>query len=156
RVEVASQELGAHVAEGTVGWVHDHVSYRVGRDLRRAVLPLRVTAVWVRREGRWMRVQEHVSYPQAREAIVDAARAGKRGKPAAIGAPMAGPEQESAAAAVRAQLVGAVPFTADALVIPPWGMEDRRGQAVSVAALFGPGFRVTDDGLSVELSPGKM
>src|SRR5262249_50355134 len=57
RVEVVSQELEAHVAaDGGAGWVHDHLSYRVGIEQRRAVLPLRSTAVYARREARWLKV----------------------------------------------------------------------------------------------------
>jgi len=156
RVEIASQELEAKVgAAGAVGWVHDHLSYRVGRERRRAELPLRSTAVYARREARWVKVQEHVSYPQARDAILAAARAGTIGRPAPIAASATGADAESAAAAVRQELAGAAAFAPDAVLIPPWPGEEKRGQSVSVASLFGAGAKVADQGLFVDVSPAK-
>ncbi len=155
RVEVVSQEMEAHLAaDGGAGWVHDHLSYRVGRDQRRAVLPLRSTAVYARREGRWLKVQEHVSYPQTREAILAAARAGNLGKPTAIPASSAGKEADDAAAVVRAGWSAATAFAADALIVPPWAGEELRGKGEPVSAIFGGG-TVKDDGLFVDVSATK-
>jgi hypothetical protein len=156
RVEVISQELEAYLAaDGAAGWVHDHLSYRVGRDQRRAVLPLRSTAAYARREGRWLKVQEHVSYPQSKADILAAARAGKLDKPVAIPSGEIGAEQAEAAAVVRGGLNGAAPFAADALIIPPWSQEEKRGVAASVASSFGAGASVKDEGLFVDVSSTK-
>src|SRR5206468_2457550 len=61
--ELVSKDLEVHVAEdGCCAWVHDDLSHRVLRGHRRATIPLRMTAAYERREGRWVKVLEHVSY----------------------------------------------------------------------------------------------
>jgi hypothetical protein len=66
--ELVSKDLHVQIAEdGGSAWVDDGLSYRLLVDGRRAILPERSTAVYERREGRWIQVQGHVSYPVPRD-----------------------------------------------------------------------------------------
>ncbi len=61
--ELWSKRLSIIVAaDGGTAWTHDDLSYRVQRDGREAIIPLRVTALYERRDGRWTKALEHVSY----------------------------------------------------------------------------------------------
>lgn len=63
RSEFVSRRLDVQVSDdGTVAWTHDALSYRAWRGGRRVLVPLRATAVFERRTGRWLVVQQHVSY----------------------------------------------------------------------------------------------
>jgi ketosteroid isomerase-like protein len=63
QMELVSKALEVHVSEdATVGWIYDELSYRVIHAGRRAIIPLRVTGVYQRDEGRWIKMMEHVSY----------------------------------------------------------------------------------------------
>lgn len=63
RVEFVSKRLDVHVSQdGTVGWSDDELSYRVYHNGHRSIIPLRATDVFERRAGKWLVVQEHVSY----------------------------------------------------------------------------------------------
>jgi SnoaL-like protein len=61
--QILSRDLDVSLSEDrTVGWVTDDVSYRVPWHCRQAVIPLRMTAVFVRNLERWELVLEHLSY----------------------------------------------------------------------------------------------
>ena len=63
-IELVSKELEVHLArDGTAAWIADDLSYRVLSGRRRAFLPLRETALYERREGRWRLLGEALSYP---------------------------------------------------------------------------------------------
>ncbi len=49
-------------ADHSVAWIYDEISYRITKDGRRAVVPLRSTAVYERKDLRWTMVLAHVSY----------------------------------------------------------------------------------------------
>jgi ketosteroid isomerase-like protein len=71
-------------ADRTSAWSFAHLSYRVFVDGRRATIPLRSTALFERKEGRWLKVVEHVSYGVSDvRALADAA-AGKSAPPKEI------------------------------------------------------------------------
>jgi len=60
---VVSKRLEVHVsADGTAGWSFDEISYRILHEGRRVLIPMRSTGVYERRNGRWLLVQQHVSY----------------------------------------------------------------------------------------------
>src|SRR5262249_5089632 len=66
--EVVSKDLHVHIGDdGATGWVDDALSYRIVVGGRRAIVPERATAVYERRDGRWIEVQGHVSYPVPEE-----------------------------------------------------------------------------------------
>src|SRR5262249_38986780 len=63
-----SKDLHVHIGDdGATGWVDDALSYRIVVGGRRAIVPERATAVYERRDGRWIEVQGHVSYPVPEE-----------------------------------------------------------------------------------------
>jgi len=156
RLEIVSQDLAAHLsADKTVGWVSDHLSYRVGRGRRQASIPLRVTAVYVHKETRWGKALEHVSYPRSREDLLADARADRIGTPALIPASVIGAEAEAAVSTVHRFLGDgpAPPVPPDFLLIPPWDAEEHEPR--TVGALFGKGMSVKAQGFFVEVSTGQ-
>jgi ketosteroid isomerase-like protein len=65
QAELVSKALEVHVSsDSTVAWAFDAIGYRVRRSPgeRAATLPLRATTVFEQRDGRWLKVLEHVSY----------------------------------------------------------------------------------------------
>jgi hypothetical protein len=135
--------------------VSDHLSYRVGRGRRQGSIPLRATAVYLRKEARWGKALEHVSYPRPREDLLADARADRLGTPALIPASVIGAEAEAAVSTVHPFLAdGPAPAVpTDFLLIPPWDAEEH--QARTVGALFGKGVSVKAQGFFVEVSAGQ-
>lgn len=85
-VEIVSKALHVGLsADGTVGWSYDELSYRVMHRGRKVIIPLRSTAVYERRAGRWLMVLEHVSYGIPDEDAFADAAAGRAVTPAALG-----------------------------------------------------------------------
>jgi hypothetical protein len=156
RLEIVSQDLTARLsADHTLGWVNDHLSYRVGRGRRQGSIPLRASAAYFHKDARWGKAFEHVSYPRSREDLIADARADRLGTPALIPASVLGADAEAAVSTVH-QFLGDGPAPAapsDFLLIPPWDAEEH--QARTVAALFGKGVSVKAQGFFVEASPGQ-
>ena len=69
----------------TVAWGYDEVSYRIPQGARQVIVPLRATTVWERRNGRWMLVQEHVSYGIPDSEALGEAAAGRSLNPKPLG-----------------------------------------------------------------------
>jgi hypothetical protein len=151
RLDVAeSKRLEMHLARDlTAAWTVDEVSYRIpgclGRDgaYKVAVVPLRMTTLYVRDGERWVAVLEHLSYPQRIAELVE--RADKpRGKKLFNGRDPR-PEIEGPIAVLRRAIdpdLGdeerAVVFASgrDALAIwPDPEQELRRGAVLSGASL---------------------
>jgi len=62
-LDIVSKSLEVHLARDlSTAWSYDEISYRVVQDGKRIVIPLRATGLYERRDGRWLLVQEHVSY----------------------------------------------------------------------------------------------
>jgi hypothetical protein len=127
-------------ADGSAPWTHDDLSQRVRRGNRRAIIPLRATALFERRDGRWMKSLEHVSYALPEE------EAAARATPI----PTSIPEESAAgeAARVRDLLlahvrgdVSARSLEAGALALGVSAVRELRGAAIaeapSLAALAG-------------------
>jgi ketosteroid isomerase-like protein len=105
RVEILTKRLEVHISEdGTAAWSFDELSYRVLQEGRRVIIPMRSTAVYERRNGRWLLVQEHVSYGIGDDEIWAYAAAQHMGLPAPL-ENWTSPGE--AAATVRALLEGA-------------------------------------------------
>ncbi len=82
RVELRSKRLEVHItADGTSGWSFDELSYRVVHEGRRVIIPMRSTGVYERRNGRWLVVQQHVSYGVPDAELGAYAAAGRGGRP---------------------------------------------------------------------------
>ncbi len=85
RVEILTKRLEVHVtADGTAGWSFDELSYRILHEGRRVIIPMRSTGVYERRNGRWLLVQEHVSYGVGDDELWDYAAARHAGTPAPL------------------------------------------------------------------------
>ena len=85
RIEIISKRLEVHVTtDGTAGWSFDELSYRILHEGRRVIIPMRATGVYERRNGRWLLVQEHVSYGVADDEVWDYAAGKHAGTPAPL------------------------------------------------------------------------
>ncbi len=132
----------------TAAWVADEVSYRVPGcragedDYKSAVLPLRLTAVFVRDGERWVEVLEHISYPQPVAELVDRATGRATGKKMRNGRDPRPAVQEPIGVLQRALAVDlpdderALLFASDhdALAMWPDPAHELRGSAVLSAA----------------------
>jgi ketosteroid isomerase-like protein len=84
--QFVSKALEVHVSDdGTAGWSYDEISYRVLHEGRRVIIPLRATAAYERRGGRWLLVQQHVSYALTDDELWTDAAEGQLTAPAALG-----------------------------------------------------------------------
>jgi ketosteroid isomerase-like protein len=84
-VEFVSKRLEVHIsADGTTGWSNDELSYRVWHDERRVLIPVRATGVYERRAGKWLLVQEHMSYGIADDELEAMSVAGTAAAPQPI------------------------------------------------------------------------
>lgn len=152
--EVESKRLELHLARDlSAAWVVDEVSYRVpgcvARDggYKTIVIPLRMTALFVRDGERWVPVLEHLSYPQRIATLVD--EAGKpRGKRLRNGRDPR-PEVDAPLAAVRRAVDPALPpaerarlFASgeDALALWPDPQQELRAGAVLGGASLATAF----------------
>lgn len=86
RVEFVSKRLDVQVSQdGQVGWSYDELSYRVWHRGRRAIIPVRATGVYERRGGKWLLVQEHLSYGIPDDEALAAVAEGRIARPQPIG-----------------------------------------------------------------------
>jgi hypothetical protein len=164
RLEVVSKDLEVHIStDGTAAWIHDDLSYRVGRGARRATIPLRATALYLRKDNRWQKILEHVSYAiPDDEALADAA-AGHAPVPAELKGDIARGAEE--AARIVSSLIADrddtrvrhVSTDEDALVLGSDPERELRGKAVAefatVRALYGYDYVVKAEGLRVDIAP---
>jgi len=61
--QIVSKDLQVGIAaDGCCAWTADQLSYRAVRGGRRAYFPLRSSGYYERREGRWLKLLEHLSY----------------------------------------------------------------------------------------------
>jgi hypothetical protein len=68
--QLVSKDLRVGVAaDGCCAWTQDDLSYRAVRGGRRAFFPLRSTGYYERRDGRWLKLLEHVSYDAPVETL---------------------------------------------------------------------------------------
>ncbi|HTJ45561.1 MAG TPA: nuclear transport factor 2 family protein [Kofleriaceae bacterium] len=75
-----SKALAIHLTpDGQAAWVTDELSACVSVCGKQALIPLRLSAVYVRGGDRWVLAVEHVSYPQQTAALI--ARGENGGKP---------------------------------------------------------------------------
>ena len=66
-----SKHLALHLApDGATAWVTDEIAACVSACGKQALLPLRMTAVYVRGGDRWVLAMEHVSYPQTAADLI--------------------------------------------------------------------------------------
>jgi ketosteroid isomerase-like protein len=153
--ELVSKNLDVRIsADGSCAWSHDDLSYRVVRDGRRATIPLRATAVYERRDGRWLKVLDHVSY------AVAADEAAARAITATVAFPDASPVGEPGVRLRErvAALVATAPQTpavADAFLLSFDGREltgPPAGDFPTVRSLFGAEATVDTAGLRVVAS----
>jgi ketosteroid isomerase-like protein len=85
QVEILPKRLEVHVTpDGTAGWSFDELSYRTLHEGRRVIIPMRSTGVYERRNGRWLLVQEHVSYGVPDDELWTYAARGHTGTPAPL------------------------------------------------------------------------
>ena len=113
RIEILTKRLEVHVSDdGTAAWSFDELSYRVLHEGRRVIIPMRSTAVYERRNGRWLLVQEHVSYGIGDDEVWAYAAAQHEGLPAPLESWTSPGEAAAAVRAVleRAATGGDVPF----------------------------------------------
>jgi ketosteroid isomerase-like protein len=83
--EIETKRLEVHLSpDGTAAWSFDELSYRILHEGRRVIIPMRSTGVYERRNGRWLLVQEHVSYGIANDEIWGYAAAQHAGQPAPL------------------------------------------------------------------------
>jgi hypothetical protein len=153
--EIVSKDLEVRLSQdGSCAWTYDDLSTRVVRDGRRAIFPLRATTLYERREARWVKVLEHVSYASTLE------EAGARGLLLDVKLIDDAPQGE-AGARVRdrvASLLASAPrgaIAADARLVA-YDARVIEGAAAAelptVRALFGPDYSVEPAGLRVVLS----
>lgn len=165
RVEFVSKRLEVHVsADGGVGWSNDELSYRVFKGERRVLIPVRVTGVYERRAGKWLLVQEHMSYAKAdAEAFADAAE-GRAARPLAFEDYLSpGPVAKEVRAIVQKLIIdsddtrvahvstdeGALLLGSDAERVI---RDDEIGDVSTVRALYGYDTTVRSSDLRVKLS----
>jgi SnoaL-like domain len=66
-----SKRLELHLsADGATAWIDDELAACVSVCGKRALLPLRLSAVYVRGGDRWVLAVEHLSYPQPAAALI--------------------------------------------------------------------------------------
>jgi ketosteroid isomerase-like protein len=167
QAQFKSKRLEVHVSDdGTAGWSYDEISYRVLHEGRRVIIPLRATAVYERRGGRWLLVQQHVSYAVPEVEVFTAAASGRITAPAPLGAFTAPADEAAQAAAVVRRLISDTDDAAAAHVVDDprllvLGLDpdaELRGKAAfdkaTVRALFGFDYQVTirGDDLRVKTS----
>ena len=68
--QLVSKSLDVRLSRDlTVGWIRDELSYRMTHRGLIVSIPLRMTAVYERRDDRWILAQQHVSYGLAEELL---------------------------------------------------------------------------------------
>lgn len=149
-------------ADRSAAWVFAHLSYRVLVDGRRATIPLRSTALFERKEGRWLKLMEHVSYGVSDvRALADAA-AGKAASPRDIrDVGVTGPDADEIRRVIEVSLAGGDPALAlvsteaGALLLGSDPVRELRGpeiaRVISPAGLYA-GSTVTPGPIRVELT----
>jgi ketosteroid isomerase-like protein len=126
--ELISKDLAVHVAaDGCCAWMEDDLAYRVPRGHRRAIVPLRSTAAFERREGRWVRVLDHLSYAGG-EADEESAPFAASTPPGDLGAHVR--DLLLARIADTAEARASVVLYDDVVVIGPNPGQELRGKAV--------------------------
>ena len=154
--------LELHVTDdGSVAWSFDEVSWRLDVCGRVAVIPLRVTALYLRDGERWVPMVEHISYAQPISALVERGLTGARLEGAVA------PENSEAsvrvavesALGVRKDADRARTFSAgpDALVLWPDPAHELRGAAVVTGPSLGSAFdapTVTVEGYRIGIGGG--
>lgn len=161
---IVSKALEIHLSrDRSVGWTYDELSYRITHAGRRAILPLRATSVYERRDGAWVLVQQHVSYGIEDEDAFAAAVEGRLVDPAPIPDAAMGP----GAAEVRAIVLDLLRDDGDArdryvsrepiaLVVASDPDREKRGaqvaEAPTVRALFHYEYEVRLGGVRVTVS----
>jgi len=154
RIEVISKRLEVRVSDdGTAGWSFDELSYRILHEGRRVIIPMRSTGVYERRNGRWLVVQEHVSYGVPDDELWDYAAGKRAGSPAPLDSYTSPGEAATRARALleRAAGGGTVPLSETGVLILGSDPDaEWRGPAAgahgSLTALYGPdkSFQVRD------------
>jgi ketosteroid isomerase-like protein len=142
--QVHSKRLEVHVsADGTAGWSFDELSYRVLHEGRRVIIPMRATAAYERRGGRWLLVQQHVSYGIPDDELWAYAASGRPGTPKLLGDFTAPGVASGEVRAIMKDVLagGEPPFGETALVIGTDSDIEYRGPAAiahaSLRGLFG-------------------
>jgi hypothetical protein len=152
-----SKKLELHISDDrSAAWVNDEVSWRLGACDRIAVVPLRLTALYVRDGDRWSPVVEHLSY--GRTATPD----DRADFGAAVSSAVANPEIAAAVDAALAPILtverpATVKLLADAFALGPDVMFELRGDEIAATPLFSGSLAVEQRRIGiVERSPGKI
>ncbi|MFH0903502.1 MAG: nuclear transport factor 2 family protein [Pseudomonadota bacterium] len=165
RREIVSKALTINLsADRTMAWTYDELSYRVVRQGRRLFIPLRATAVYEHRSGRWLLVQQHISYGMPIDWIVSAAAAGTLPNPARLRSRIS---TGSAAAEIKDVLLAVLSDTNhewsryqstedDAWFIGVDPEQEYRGSSLAgrhpVDTMFGEKMAVQVDGIRIQLN----
>ena len=147
----------------TTAWVYDEISYRIELGSRRAIIPLRATSVWERRVGRWIQVQEHISYGVPDEEALADASSGRALLPKPFGNTTAAGGEEVRAVLLRLiedDDAGArkqhIAVGEGAVFVASDSDRERRGDRVAettIRSMFGYDLEVRSSDLRVQVSP---
>jgi len=163
-VQILSKNLDVHLSrDGSVGWVYDEISLRVGFEGREASIPIRSTAVYVRDVDRWVLAAEHLSYGFPVTDVFRLAAQGKLAKVPRLKIDYGGPRERAAPliglAGVfvnRGDLGTPATNRSDTLVLLPGPeLEFHNAIAPALSTLFGPGTTVAVREFRIEVAETK-